>query len=69
MTTLLSDIEAFLEAHQMAATKFGEAAMGDRHLVRQMRTGRRVWPETEAKLRAFMAKCSVPEPAQLAEVQ
>jgi hypothetical protein len=29
--------------------------MNDRHLVRQMRNGRRIWPETEAKIRHFMA--------------
>jgi hypothetical protein len=55
MSTLLSDIEAFLEAHEMSATKFGDEAMADRHFVRQLRAGRRVWPETEAKARRFMA--------------
>lgn len=57
MGTLLQDIEAFLETHSatLSATAFGEGAMNDRHLVRQMRNGRRIWPETEAKIRRFMA--------------
>jgi hypothetical protein len=57
MGTLLQDIEAFLSTHQstLSATAFGDLAMNDRHLVRQMRAGRRIWPETEAKIRRFMA--------------
>lgn len=57
MNTLLHDIEAFLQTHTktLSATSFGELAMNDRHLVRQMRDGRRIWPETEAKIRRFMA--------------
>ena len=58
MSNLLSDIEAFLSTHDatISATSFGELAMNDRHLVHQMRKGRRrLWPETEAKVRRFMA--------------
>lgn len=55
METLLSDIEAFLERHKMAASSFG-GAMGDRHFVRQLRAGRRVWPDTEARVRRLMAE-------------
>lgn len=57
MAHLLQDIEAFLETHSatLSATAFGEMAMNDRHLVRTMRNGRRIWPETEAKIRRFMA--------------
>jgi hypothetical protein len=54
METLLAQIEAFLEQHQIAATRFGDEAMGDRHLVRTLRAGRRLWPETEDKVRCFM---------------
>lgn len=56
MSTLLSDIEAFMGAHNMGAATFGDLVMRDRHLVRQLRNGRRLWPETEAKVRAFMAE-------------
>jgi hypothetical protein len=55
MTPLLSDVEAFLDTHKMAPTKFGADALGDRHFVRQLREGRRVWPETESRVRRFMA--------------
>lgn len=55
MTTLLSDIEAFLGTHDISPTRFGDEAMADRHFVKQLRKGRRVWPETEAKARRFMA--------------
>jgi len=51
---LLSEIEAFLLKHGIAATAFGDG-LGDRHLVRQLRAGRRVWPETAEKIRAHMA--------------
>jgi hypothetical protein len=54
MPSLLTDIELFIDTHGLSATKFGEVAMGDRHFVKQLRNGRRVWPETEAKVRQFM---------------
>lgn len=65
MDTLLTDIEAFMAAHDMGAATFGDMAMRDRHLVRQLRGGRRIWPETEAKVRAFMASYT-PTPDQSA---
>lgn len=39
----------------MADSALGRAAVNDWAFVRQLRAGRRVWPETEAKVRAFMA--------------
>lgn len=56
MATLLQEVEEFLSAHpEVSATAFGERALNDRHLVRQMRgRGRRIWPETEVKIRQFM---------------
>lgn len=53
---LLSDIERFIEKTGVSPTRFGQMAIGDRHLVRTMRMGRRVWPETEAKIRKFMRR-------------
>lgn len=55
MDSLLSEIEDFIDLHKLGAATFGHLAMNDRHLVRQIRGGRRLWPETEAKVRAFMA--------------
>jgi hypothetical protein len=54
-------IEAFLTLHDMAPVTFGRLAARDPHFVRDIRGGRRVWPETDAKIRAFMA--SHPAPA------
>lgn len=48
-------IDSFLEAHSMSPVTFGRSAMNDPHFVRDLRNGRRLWPETEAKVRAFMA--------------
>ena len=55
MTTLLPDIRAFCETHSLPITRFGELAMNDTAFVHKLEKGRRVWPETEAKARAFMA--------------
>jgi hypothetical protein len=61
---LLSDIEDFLEAHGMAATTFSQEALRDRHFVRQLRQGRRVWPDTEQRVRKFMAEYVAPPAAR-----
>jgi hypothetical protein len=61
MSTLLSDIMAFCEAHGLPESRLGELALNDKPFVSQLRKGRRVWPETEAKVRRFMATYR-PEP-------
>ena len=55
MNPLLTEIEAFLQTHRMSAYRFGIAALGDKHFVRDLRNGRRNWPETMAKVRLYMA--------------
>lgn len=55
MSDLVSDIRAFCAAHEMAPTRFGELALNDKPFVAQLENGRRLWPETEAKVREFMA--------------
>ena len=55
MAELLPDILAFCEARELPQTKFGEMAMRDPAFVLKLQRGRRVWPETEAKARDFMA--------------
>lgn len=57
---LLTDIEAFCETHEMTEAKFGVLALKDWKFVRDLRgedrgAPRRLWPETEAKVRRFMA--------------
>ncbi len=53
---LIDAINAFLAGHRMAPATFGRLALNDPRFVAQFRGGRRVWPETEKKLRIFMAK-------------
>jgi hypothetical protein len=55
MSSILKDVETFLQAHDISPTAFGDLAMKDRHLVRQLRAGRYCFPKTEAKIRNFMA--------------
>ena len=53
--TLLEKIDAFLAAHGMSDTRFGELALNDKPFVSQLRGGRRVWPETATKVETFIA--------------
>ena len=56
---LLDAIVAFTKASGMSEITFGRKAMSDPHFVRQLRNGRRVWPETEAKVRKFIESASI----------
>lgn len=56
---ILADIEAFISRHGMAESTFGREALGDWRLIQELRGNngrrpRRLWPETEAKVRDFM---------------
>lgn len=52
--TLLSDIEIFRRETGMAEYRFGFLAVKNGRLIERLRDGRRIWPDTEAKVRAFM---------------
>lgn len=52
---LLDDIKAFCETHGLSIWQFGERAMNDKSFVKNIENGRRIWPDTEAKVRRFMA--------------
>lgn len=57
---LIADIEAFIKTHEISEAKFGTLALGDWRFIRDLRgspekAARRVWPETEGKVRRFMA--------------
>ena len=52
---LLSEIEAFLETHGLSHWQFGLGAVNDKHFVDDLRKGRRTWPETEQRVRDYMA--------------
>ncbi len=60
LPSLPETIEAFLTLYDMAPVTFGRLAAKDPHFVRDIRSGRRVWPETEAKIRAFMTNHAAP---------
>lgn len=51
---LLSEIDAFLAETGMGESYFGKAAAGNSELVSRLRGGKRIWPETEAKVRSFI---------------
>lgn len=53
---LLEEIEDFISLHRadLTDTGFGLAAVNDGKFVAQLRGGRRVWPETAEKVRAFI---------------
>jgi hypothetical protein len=55
--SLLQEIEEFLSRQDlgMTETAFGIAALKDGKLIPNLRNGRRLWPETEAKVRNFIA--------------
>jgi len=55
MNTLLLEIEAFIATHGMSPSRFGVEAVNDKCLIGDMRNGRRLWPETESRVRLFMA--------------
>jgi hypothetical protein len=57
--SLLTDINTFVERTGMAESAFGRSAVNDWKFIRSLREGRRVWPETEAKVRAFMSDHAV----------
>lgn len=51
---LLSDIDAFLTETGMGPSYFSKSASGNSELVKRLRSGGRLWPETEKKVRDFM---------------
>lgn len=69
---ILTDIEAFISRHGIAESTFGREALGDWRLIPELRGGsgrrpRRLWPETEAKVRRFMAEYQpTPQPERAA---
>lgn len=53
-TKLLSDIDAFLSETGMGEYRFGLLAVRNGRLMERLRSGGRIWPETEAEIRAYM---------------
>lgn len=68
---ILDEIEAFIARHGMAESTFGREALGDWRLIPELRGDggrrkRRLWPETEAKVRSFMQDYRAPDRADAA---
>ena len=54
-TPLPDAVDEFIRQHSMSPVTFGRKALNDPHFVRDLRAGRRLWPETEDKVRKFIA--------------
>lgn len=52
---LLDEIDTFVRVNQLSESAFGRLAINDWKLLRQLRAGRRLWPDTEGRVRSFMA--------------
>lgn len=59
--SLLVEIDAFLAETGMGESYFGKAAVGNSELVARLRSNKRVWPETAARVRSFIKnrRCGV----------
>lgn len=65
-STLLRDIETFLVDTGMKDSTFGRLALRDWKLINGLRSGRRIFGDTETRIRAFMAgydRQAAPRPA------
>lgn len=51
---LLTEIDEFLAEAEIGEHRFGILASSNGRLVERLRSGGRIWPETEAKVRAFI---------------
>jgi hypothetical protein len=54
---LISEIDAFLAEFRIGEFRFGLYAANNGRLVERLRSGGRVWPETEERIRAYMSDC------------
>lgn len=58
---LLAKIETFLSETGIGASYFGKKAVGNSEVVTRLRSGKRVWPETEAQLINFISDYAAPQ--------
>lgn len=59
---LLSEIEDFMRAESIGEHRFGILAANNGRLVERLRTGGRVWPETESQIRDYIASRKTARP-------
>lgn len=57
---LLHEIETFLRSQGIGEHRFGILAARNGRLVERLRNGGRIWPDTEERVRAFMAARRAP---------
>ena len=53
-TEFFAELEAFVSQTGMRESAVGRGALNDHHLMRDLRNGRRLYPETKQKIRDFM---------------
>lgn len=63
-TDLLSEIDKFLAAEGIGEHRFGILAASNGRLVERLRSGGRIWPETEQQVRAFISSRRVHAPSK-----
>jgi hypothetical protein len=68
MTNLLHQIDLFCQENGLSESQFGILSIRDKNLVPQLRgignsRPRRLWPETEQRVRSFMEAYSLGESA------
>lgn len=68
MANLLDEILSLCRDHDLSESQFGVLALNDKNLIPQLRGDggtrpRRLWPETEAKVREFIATYQPPASA------
>lgn len=51
---ILTEIRDFLSETGLSAYRFGFLAVRNGRLVERLEAGKRIWPETEAEVRAFI---------------
>ena len=51
---LLAEIEKFLRTEGLGEHRFGILAANNGRLVERLRSGGRIWPDTEDRVRSFM---------------
>jgi len=53
---LLAEIAAAQQRHRISDSAFGLAVLNDGHFIRNLKAGRRCWPETAKKVLDYIAK-------------
>ncbi|ODT80605.1 MAG: hypothetical protein ABS76_15620 [Pelagibacterium sp. SCN 64-44] len=66
MVKLLDEIDAYLAGVKMSETTFGRKAVNDGKFVPRLRAGKRCWPETEERVRAYIRRASITDHPEVA---